>query len=419
MPIEVILVSQDLELQKACRGILQEILGTDLEFSILRHPTQELAAQADLHIWDVLPNQNFFDCFNPTDWKNHLIVLPQGHLSWIEEKGFPQLNLLLKPFTNATLRALLEQACTSLKHPHNAIPDSELHALQADRDELLQSLIRANLKLQQYDHDRTNFLARATHDFRAPLTALSGYCGLLLDEDLGSLTADQREVLQRMHHSTRRLSRMANAMFQLSIRQRVDQRPNLQPGNIRECIEQSLHEMMPFFDEKQLNVTLNINPPPESLAFESAQLEQVLINLLDNACKFTPRTGSIEIRGYPFFWERRCVITKPDSADRRMRAINAPNAFRVDISDSGPGIPHSQLDRIFEEYTSYSGCQDRSGGGLGLAICKLILSQHHGHVWAENTPSGAVFSFVLPLQRIKPMLKQSTSFPASCYASAV
>lgn len=419
MPIEVILISQDLELQKACRGILQEILGTDLKFTILRHITRELPTQADLHIWDVQPNQTLLDCFRPTDWKNHLIVLPQGHLSWIEQKGFPQLNLLLKPFTYATLRALLEQACTSFQHSQISIPDGAVHALQADRDELLQSLIRANLKLQQYDHDRTNFLARATHDFRAPLTALSGYCGLLLDEDLGSLTADQREVLQRMHHSAKRLSRMASAMFQLSIRQRVDQRPNLQPNDIRECIEQSLHEMMPFFDEKQLNVTLNINTAPESLAFERAQLEQVLINLLDNACKFTPRSGSIEIRGYPFFWERRCVIARTDTTDRRMREVNAPNAFRVDISDSGPGIPQSQLDMIFEEYTSYAGGQDRSGGGLGLAICKLILSQHQGHVWAENTPSGAVFSFVLPLQRIKPMLMQGNSLPATYYASAV
>lgn len=417
--MEVILVSQDPELQKACRGILQDILGTDLKFTVLSHPTREFRTQADLHIWDVQPNHNFLDRFHPADWKNHLIVLPQGQLPWIEENGFPQLNLILKPFTAATLRALLEQACTPFKRTQAPAPDGQVQALQADRDELLQSLIRANLKLQQYDHDRTNFLARATHDFRAPLTALSGYCGLLLDGDLGALTADQKEVLQRMQHSAKRLSRMASAMFQLSIRQRVDQRPNLQPNDIRECIEQSLHEMTPFFDEKQINVTLNFTNAPEPLAFERSQLEQVLINLLDNACKFTPRSGSIEVRGYPFFWERRCGISKLDMADRRMRKVNIPNAFRVDILDSGPGIPQSQLDWIFEEYTSYSGGQDRSGGGLGLAICKLILNQHHGYVWAENTPAGAVFSFVLPLQHNKPMLKQGNGLPAALYASAV
>jgi signal transduction histidine kinase len=70
----------------------------------------------------------------------------------------------------------------------------------------------------------------------------------------------------------------------------------------------------------------------------------------------------------------------------------------VDICDSGPGIAAEHLDRIFEEYTSYSGGHDRSGGGLGLAICKLILSQHQGRVWAENSSEGAVFSFVLPFR---------------------
>src|ERR1035441_3642386 len=75
------------------------------------------------------------------------------------------------------------------------------------------------------------------------------------------------------------------------------------------------------------------------------------------------------------------------------------NSFRVDIRDSGPGIQAVHADRIFEEYTSYGGRQDRSGGGLGLAICRMILRRHHGHLWAESHPSGAVFSFVLPLQK--------------------
>ena len=58
----------------------------------------------------------------------------------------------------------------------------------------------------------------------------------------------------------------------------------------------------------------------------------------------------------------------------------------------------AHLDKIFEEFTSYSGGQDRSGGGLGLAICRMTMRNHHGRIWAENGPAGAVFSFVLPYQ---------------------
>jgi two-component system OmpR family sensor kinase len=71
----------------------------------------------------------------------------------------------------------------------------------------------------------------------------------------------------------------------------------------------------------------------------------------------------------------------------------------VDVKDTGPGVPPEQADRIFEEYTSYAGSKDRSGGGLGLAICRLMLSRHHGRVWVDSTESGAVFSFVLPYHR--------------------
>src|SRR5262249_12675379 len=157
------------------------------------------------------------DQFHTADWQKHLVLLPREHLALLEERHFPHVNLILKPFTPATLRAFLEQACARFLHASSSSASVKIQTLRADRDELLQCVIQANLKLQQYDQDRTNFLARAIHDFRAPLTALTGYCGLLLGEQLGPLMDDQKEVLQRMHRSAKRLSRMANAMFQLSI----------------------------------------------------------------------------------------------------------------------------------------------------------------------------------------------------------
>src|SRR5262249_32429403 len=155
-------------------------------------------------------------------------------LAMLQESRFTGAHFILKPFTRATLRSFLDQACARfLPQDSN---NTSIQMLRADRDELLQSVIQTNLKLQEYDQDRTNFLARAIHDFRAPLTALTGYCGLLLGDHLGGLAPDQREVIQRMQHSAKRLSRMANAMFQLSICQRVEQQPNLQEDDIRESI---------------------------------------------------------------------------------------------------------------------------------------------------------------------------------------
>jgi hypothetical protein len=92
----------------------------------------------------------------------------------------------------------------------------------------------------------------------------------------------------------------------------------------------------------------------------------------------------------------------PPDAERRRHMIQNANSYRIDIKDSGAPIPQEHLERIFEEYTSYSGGRDRSGGGLGLSICRMIINQHDGRVWAENTDAGPMFSFALPTIRSQP-----------------
>jgi two-component system clock-associated histidine kinase SasA len=145
-------------------------------------------------------------------------------------------------------------------------------------------------------------------------------------------------------------------------------------------------------------VSVELLPEEGEAYLEPGQIEQVLMNLLDNACKFTPKGGSIKIKGYPFFWERRVAHQSfAPVTEHRCRDSRSPNSYRIDICDSGPQIPAEHIGKIFEEYTSYVGSQDRSGGGLGLAICRMIIHAHEGRVWMENTEYGPMFSFVLPV----------------------
>jgi len=305
-------------------------------------------------------------------------------------------NVLLKPVSRAVLRAFL----ASVMPFEGKAASADVGTLRASRDELLQGLLYANLRLQEYDQQRTNFIARAVHDFRAPLTALSGFCGLLASGELGPLGEQQKEALVRMQHSTKRISRMASAMFDLSIGAKVNPRPDLREGDIRERIKQAAYEVRPLAHEKQISVRAeNVEPPAHPLYFEASQIEQVLLNLLDNACKFTHRGGAIEVLGYPYFWERRFLRGGSTPAERRVNRVSSPNSYRIDIKDTGPGIPPELLNHLFEEYTSYAGPHDRSGGGLGLAICRLIMSRHEGQIWADSNQHGAVFSFVLPHRR--------------------
>jgi signal transduction histidine kinase len=394
--MDVRLVSQDRELHKMCREIVTSVPQQSGSFSAAMSDDDDTGA--DLCIWDLesdatpLPKGN-------SDPSKHLFLVHRSNLAYFRDRiGTTEARILLKPLTRATLEVFLEQALAA--HQDRKVTTS----LRADRDDILQCLIETNLKLQEYDQDRTTFLARAVHDFRAPLTALGGYCGLLLSEPLGPLSESQKEILRRMQHSARRLSRMTSAMFQLSVGRHVKRLPNLREGDIRDCLEQALHEITPFADEKSIAIRVDLNPCDLPLYFEASQIEQVLINILDNACKFTPKSGSVEVRGYPFFWERRMNNSSlPPAAERRWHTNTAPNTYRVDIRDSGSRIPEEHLEHIFEEYTSYSGGKDRSGGGLGLAITRMILNEHEGAVWVENAESGPMFSFVLPMSMREPV----------------
>jgi signal transduction histidine kinase len=384
------LISEDRDLYTLCREVLAEMPGD--EWSISPVSGKLAAPDSDLWLWDYAPGLELPGSISGHPAK-HLFLVQRQHLSELRaHTGVTDNHILLKPVSRATLATFLTVAAD-----HTERHGSQL---RSDRDEILQCLIQANLRLQEYDQDRTTFLARAVHDFRAPLTALSGYCGLLLAEPLGPLTESQREVLRRMLNSTKRLSRMAGAMFQLSVGRHVKRRPELQRGDIRECLEQALHEINPFIDDKGIEITVDLAPMNHPLYFEAGQIEQVLINILDNACKFTPRGGTIELRGYSYFWDRRRTQSAvPPASERRRRDSLEPTAYRVDIRDSGCVIPAEHIAHIFEEYTSYSGGRDRSGGGLGLAIARMIVTQHEGEVWAENTDHGPMFSLVLPLQR--------------------
>jgi signal transduction histidine kinase len=388
------LVSPDPELHNLCREIIAEMPECTGKWTLSASQDIDSAIrikEADLKIWDFYRNFTIGDRFRGVNGARHVFLVDRNDLAMFEEcTATAEAHILLKPLTRASLATFLISAASR---------GSE-KCLRADRDEVFQCLIQTNLKLQEYDHDRTTFLARAVHDFRAPLTAISGYCGLLLNEPIGDLNETQREVIRRMHNSAKRLSRMANAMFELSVGRQIRRTPELQTGDIRECIDQALHETAPFADEKAISISTDIEACDSELYFESGRIVQVLVNILDNACKFTPRNGSIEIRGYPFFWERRRAEAQAQlPAERRRAADYAPNSYRVDISDSGAPIPGDHLRRIFEEYTSYGGPRDRSGGGLGLAICKLIVMQHEGCIYVENKDSGPVFSFLLPISR--------------------
>src|SRR5271157_2093636 len=239
--MNILLFSNDEKLADFCREILCEMFGTESRLEV-GFPGQ-CPSQEDLCLWDFIPGEMPIpQDLDPAKLRKSLFLLHRKHLPALQAMvGTVDINVLLKPVTAATLRVFLSDAHQQRAHDSGSRAGST-DALRVERDEMLQFLIQANLKLQEYDQERTNFLARSLHDFRAPLTAIGGYCGLLLEEELGPLTPDQREVLGRMQHSATRRSRITESMFQLSASRNNEQKLNLKNADIRDCVEQALHE---------------------------------------------------------------------------------------------------------------------------------------------------------------------------------
>ena len=336
--MNITLISGDRDLYRLCLDILE---ATKQPWTLSLVEPDNTPHDSDLYLWDVQPA--IIPAGFPKVSATHLCLVSRKDLPLSSQFDTLKPSILLKPVTRHTLTAFLALAVAT---HHDRL--SEKISLRADLDEMLQCLIQTNLKLQEYDQDRTAFLARAVHDFRAPLTALSGYSGILLSEPLGPLTKDQREVVKRMLNSTQRLSRMAEAMFQLSVGRQVKRTLDLQLGDIQSCLDQALHEIAPFAEDKCISITADASPCARAAFFDPGQVQQVLINILHNACKFTPKSGTIEVIGQPFFWDRR-TNSSAISIERRNRAVREPNSYRLNICNSGTPIPREHLSRIFEE----------------------------------------------------------------------
>jgi signal transduction histidine kinase len=364
---------------------LQEIRNIDW---IYQNP-RCIIPDADLYIWDYTPGLGLQSCVLERRGAQHLVITDPKYLDVFDEvHGF--VCILLKPVAPFTLKAFVELALKSRDVYQQA---REAETLRLDRDTLLQYVLEVNLKLQQYDQERSNFLARALHDFRTPLTALQGYCGLLANGKLGHVSARQHELLERMSRSTQRLTRLAGGTLDLLLQGRLEKRIERRETNIEEILRRALDDVYPFVQDKSLRVTTRITPPDGILLLEPEQIQQVFVNLLENSSKFTPKNGRIQIHGYTVDSNSHC---KFEGAEPDLQPHLA-NWYRVDVSDSGPGVPNNLAERIFEEYASYSGSTDRSGGGLGLAICKAIVTAHGGTIWATPNQEGGKFSLIFPM----------------------
>jgi signal transduction histidine kinase len=247
----------------------------------------------------------------------------------------------------------------------------------------------------------TNALASAAHDLKTPLAIMNGYIELLQNQKLGPLNERQREVMADMFASGQRLQHFIQDFLTYTVLETGELRMQFVENDMNACLSEICRIWSNRFQERGLALYFLANDKLTPFLFDAPKVQRVISNLLENACKYTPQGGTVWLHAEPHMWERRSVSKTAANGDRRRQSNNAPNAVKVSVSDTGPGIrPEFQLE-IFDDFFRLPGSEATEGMGLGLAIARRLLMGMGGKIWVESEPeAGSKFSFIIPMKPI-------------------
>jgi two-component system sensor histidine kinase KdpD len=221
---------------------------------------------------------------------------------------------------------------------------------------------------------RSALLSSVSHDLRTPLAAIEGAATTLLDRQASLDDAVRRDLLDTIREEAERLNRRVRNLLDMT---RLDAgavavSKEWQP--LEEVVGAALTQLEDRLAGREVRTQLGDRL--QLVPLDAVLIEQVLVNLLENALKYSAGQGPLEIRASA--GEREVV---------------------VEVADHGPGLPPGEEERIFERFHRAAGHGGPGGVGLGLAICRAIVAAHGGRIWAENrSGGGAAFKFTLPLE---------------------
>ncbi|ACV24467.1 cache domain-containing protein [Methanocaldococcus fervens] len=231
-------------------------------------------------------------------------------------------------------------------------------------------------KLKEIDKLKSEIISIVSHELRTPLTSIKGYVELVLDGLMGELNSNQRRCLEIANNNIDRLKRLIDDMLDLSKIESGTIKFDIKDVKIKDMVVDVLNSLGPQIKEKNIEIKCEIE---ENLTakVDKDRITQVLINLIENAIKFSPVKGVIEIH-----------------------AFRDNNYAHIIIKDYGPGIPKKDLDKIFDKFYQVNFPKiKKDGAGLGLAICKSIIEAHGGKIWVESElGKGTSFHVLLPIE---------------------
>jgi signal transduction histidine kinase len=260
--------------------------------------------------------------------------------------------------------------------------DRAAEGLRRARDELEQrvqertaELVRANERLEEMDRLKSQFLATMSHELRTPLNSIIGFTGILRQGFAGPVNDEQKKQLGMVFSSSKHLLSLINDLLDLSRIEAGKVEVEHQPFNFLEVIDEVVQSLLPLATQKGLKLAVEESSSDLEMLGDRKRSFQVLLNLANNAVKFTDR-GEVK-------------ITARAEADK----------LRVCVTDTGIGIKPEQMGMLFEAFRQLDGTAKRAyeGTGLGLHLCRRLLTLMHGEIGVESEfGKGSRFCFTIP-----------------------
>jgi two-component system phosphate regulon sensor histidine kinase PhoR len=230
-------------------------------------------------------------------------------------------------------------------------------------------------ELKRIDRVRKDFVANVSHELRTPLTSVKGYAETLSEGEIKD-PSKVRLFAQIILKHANRLSTLVEDLLSLTRLEYEKSVPDKRNINFGEVLDASILVVRPAAEAKRLSFNREAVPEDLKIWADRDQISQTLINLLDNAVKYTPKGGTVSV-----------------SVTEVAREVH------ITVKDTGLGIPRKDLDRVFERFyrVDKNRSKEMGGTGLGLSIVKHIIQGHGGRVWVESKlGEGSAFSFSLP-----------------------
>jgi len=251
-----------------------------------------------------------------------------------------------------------------------------------------QGLLRAlEISQKQQLEFKNRFLSHVSHELRTPLTCIHQYVTLLVDGLAGPLAPDQADHLKTVLKSVNQLHAMIRDLLEATRAEGGKMRIEPRCIALGELVQQTVAMMRPMADEKKIGLEIGLDQRLPLVHADPDRVLEVLMNLVDNAIKFTPTEGSVMVQ------------TSIVEAD--------PGYVYISVSDTGRGISPEAKKLIFERLYQDPDSVDnnRSGLGLGLFICREIVRLHEGRIWVSSElGQGSTFSFTLPIYSLAKLL---------------